>query len=154
MKIKDVLIEIKTAYEADRALLFQFHNGDHYVAGGSIQKMSLTHFATSRGISPPIGTDTDIVNIPVSYLDTSLSEIINKSVLSVAMDDFPEDSYFAGIFRRDGCEHLLMRCVYNRRHEVIGLVIISWRSETKVSPTMQQKLKEYTAVLAGELLTP
>lgn len=50
-KISLILANMLEEFEADRATVFQFHNGEYFYTGHSIDKMSNTHEVVTKGVS-------------------------------------------------------------------------------------------------------
>lgn len=50
-KVNLILSNMLEEFQADRATVFQFHNGEYFYTGHSIDKMSNTHEVVTKGIS-------------------------------------------------------------------------------------------------------
>src|SRR6476620_3100401 len=50
-RIQEILTEIRVKYGADRSYLSMFHNGDHFINGSEILKVSRTNESVGQGVS-------------------------------------------------------------------------------------------------------
>jgi hypothetical protein len=150
--LKQLMTEIRSYYDADRVQLYQFHNGDHYVSGASIQKLSLTHFVTARGVSVPIGAETTHQNIPIGYVTQTSDDILKNPWIFYGRDSLGGDSYFKGLLRYSGVDAALLRGVFNCKHDMIGILVVSWFDEITPTPEQQEAIKDFSTQLGDELL--
>src|SRR3989304_4502904 len=67
-KVDSVLEQLLEDTSADRAYVFQFHNGDYFYSGLSIDKMTNTHEKVSQGISYEQLKYRDVATVPFRYL--------------------------------------------------------------------------------------
>lgn len=51
LRIHELLAEIRLTFRAQRAYVCKFHNGDHFVDGSEIMKLSRTHEVVRDGVS-------------------------------------------------------------------------------------------------------
>jgi hypothetical protein len=70
LKMYEALIELRMKVEADRVHIIQFHNGDKFIAGNPIWKMTCTHETCREGVSFEA---KNIHAMPVSQLTCELS---------------------------------------------------------------------------------
>lgn len=76
-KVDTVLDQLLEDTRADRTYVFQFHNGDYFYSGLSIDKMTNTHEKVCHGISYEQLKYRDIVTAPFRYL---IEKIITNKV--------------------------------------------------------------------------
>lgn len=50
-EIQEILVELRVCSGADRVGVFMFHNGDRYINGSSMLRVSCSHESISRGIT-------------------------------------------------------------------------------------------------------
>lgn len=67
-KVDNVLDILLEETNADRAYVFQFHNGDYFYSGLSIDKMTNTHEKVSQGISYEQLKYRDVATAPFRFL--------------------------------------------------------------------------------------
>ena len=86
-KIHELLTEARVNSDAARAQIIQFHNGEYFMDGISMKKMSLTHESLSKGVSQ----EADKMNNILISLFTPLMEKIiqNKAEVHKTQDDDP-----------------------------------------------------------------
>jgi len=150
MMLKQLITEIRTYYDADRVELYQFHNGDHYVSGASIQKVSLSHFATARGVSVPV-TATRL-NMPIGYVVTITDDLLKKPFVFYSSEDLFDESYFRSLLRYGGAKSALLRGVFSQKHNLIGFIVISWFENVTLTKEQQQAVKDFAVGVGDEML--
>lgn len=80
-QINQLLREFLNECGADRAYLFQYHNGGHAVNGLDFVKCSNTHEVVSRGTKPQI---TGLQNLPVAMFHMWNQRVVGRSALACA----------------------------------------------------------------------
>jgi hypothetical protein len=55
------LTELRVKVDCARAQIVQFHNGEYFMDGISMKKLSLTHESLSKGVSEEAGKTTNIL---------------------------------------------------------------------------------------------
>ena len=87
MKIREILIELRTLVKADRASLFQFHNGDSFSTSNPIFKVSNTHESVAPGISSEIGGLQDIkASSLIEHLKSFWKDHYEKGLYKISPD--------------------------------------------------------------------
>jgi len=74
--IHEQLTELRVLSYAARAQLIRFHNGEYFMDGVSMRKLSLTHESLARGISAESDKKT---NLLISLFSPLIEKIINNS---------------------------------------------------------------------------
>lgn len=127
--IRDLLIEARVSQDADRAKLFQFHNGDFYVSGESVMKLSMTHVVMASGVAYPHLSNTAYNSIPTSYLTRLLGSLHENDVVIVKTDELEDDHYMKHIFVSHGVKSSIMTIVKDAKNNWIGVIVCSWIKE-------------------------
>lgn len=149
VRIKDLLQEVRAVFDADRVKLYQFHNGDYYVTGESMQKLSLSHYAVKRGVEGP---EAKHQGIPVSYVSAILSEMVaNDGVIVKAVADMDADCFMKSLLLKGGLQTVIMGGVVGQRGHLIGVVVVSWLDEVELGVKKIQMVDEFLAACAAEL---
>ena len=118
--IRDALVEIRAIQDADRAILFQFHNGDKFVSGESIMKLMMTHVVMKTGISFPIDL-YEAGSIPTTHITKTLFELNKSGCIYATMQD---DSYLCHMFTAGNIESSIMLQVKSYKDEWIGVLML------------------------------
>lgn len=79
------LTQLMLESECDRALIFQYHNGDHTLSGIDFLKMTCTHESLRPGIKTNILLKERLCNIPVTAYPY-LTDLIIDSPITVIED--------------------------------------------------------------------
>ena len=89
-QIHDFLTETRVLAHADRAQIIQFHNGEYFIDGVSMRKLSLTHESVSNGISSEAQSKNGIL---ISHFAPLMEKLeINSPIYYVVEDE--KGSYF------------------------------------------------------------
>lgn len=153
-QIHELLTELRVKVDGARAQIVQFHNGEYFMDGISMKKLSLTHESLSKGVSEEAGKTT---NILIS-LFTPLMEKILKDTVEVYRTTEDDN----GI-----CKHMMMAnntvayAVLPLRHKnsISGYIIIDWCSEIKAKRINLDEVvqflteaRDYTQVYLKDIL--
>lgn len=147
--IRDLLVELRTVQNSDRAKLFQFHNGEYFVTGQSAMKMSLTHVAMKTGVSFP-ELSASYVSIPTGYLTRTLENIQRDGVFMMVTEDSEDDFFLKHIFLAEGIQCCLMAPVMDNKKNWVGLVMCVWLNESKPKNSYSE-LQHYAAKIGSAL---
>jgi len=138
LRIQDMLTELRVQAEADRAVIYLFHNGGTFLDGSPIKKMSMTYESVKLGVSYVSDDSKDILISRVPHLiDTITNEDGPKLIIE---PDLP-DGYLK--------HSLASKCVLGASYcrlmdgpQIIGFVGVNYcvDSEEKLPKDMPQKL--------------
>ena len=125
-QIHETLTELRYSTDAARAQLVQFHNGEYFMDGVSMRKMSLTHESLSKGVS---GEGDRLKGLLVSLFTPLMGKVIeNSPILYHTKDD--KDCFFKNFFE-SGSILTYMVLPVNYQNKISGYVIIEWCSVSK-----------------------
>ena len=139
MRVRETLSEIRSLVGSDRVLLYQFHNGEYFVSGDSIQKLSLTHYASRRGVGHPDPMHSRHQNIPVTFLANTLKEIEQKA-WQTNIREMPDHYFDKDLHIASGVESMVVAPVRNSRHVFFGILYVTWLHE--VEQLGEEQLKD------------
>lgn len=153
-KIHELLTEARVNSDAARAQIIQFHNGEYFMDGISMKKMSLTHESLSKGVSQ----EADKMNNILISLFTPLMEKIiqNKAEVHKTQDDDP------GITKNlmqsnNTVAYAALPIRY--RNNITGYIILNWCSENKTKrinnddiSTILTEARDYTEIYLRDIL--
>ncbi|MBK9390468.1 MAG: hypothetical protein IPN68_09840 [Bacteroidetes bacterium] len=153
LKIQATIQEVRGVFDADRVSLYQFHNGNYYVSGQSIQKLSLTHVVCRRGVSYPESVSTLHQNIPVSCILKTIDAITSKGVAISSDGSVWGDPYFKDLLKHGGVGTAIICAVRDSMNHYFGIIVVGWLSEDVLIPSNQlDGLFEFASDLAVELV--
>lgn len=149
-RLRQQLYEIRTYYDADRVELYQFHNGDHYVSGASIQKVSMTHFVMAKGISVPVEARSQ--NVPLGYVSSVAESLLKKEPVFFSYATLlAGDSYFKSILRYGGARSALVHGVFDPLHNMIGFLVVMWLEDVTLTQEQIDAMKEFALGTGDEM---
>ena len=148
-KIRDLLVELRTVQNADRAKLFQFHNGEYFVSGESVMKFSLTHVAMKTGISFP-ELSASYVSVPTGYLTRTLEALQTDGVHKIVTEESEDDFFLKHIFVAEGIQYCLMAPVMDNKGHWVGFVMCVWLNESRPKNSYTE-LEHYAAKIGSAL---
>jgi len=125
VRLRELLSELRVPYQADRVCLYQFYNGDYYLAGGSIMKTFLTHFVTKVGVSNPAAGEM----IPSTQMVMSLKALQDKPSVILLADTFADDNFLESLFVETGNQKVLATAVRDIRRNWIGILCVAWLTD-------------------------
>lgn len=126
-RIHELLSEIRFIFRAQRAYLVKFHNGEHYVDGSEILKMSRTHEVVSPGVSYQ---QTDFQGILTSRCPQQIELAVREGPGYVQTDDLPDGSRFKGMKLAGGVK-ACASCAVVRRGNLIGFIGLDFDNEER-----------------------
>jgi len=150
VQVRDFLIELRALIDADRVKLFQFHNGEYYVSGESVMKLSMTHVAVKTGISYPELANIHYSSIPTSYLTRILQSLYKEEFLIVHTQILEDDQYIKNIFIAHGIKSAILYPVSNVKGQWIGILMAVWIGD--VEPTIDLLDLQSSSAKIGQLL--
>lgn len=128
-KILTKMEHTKEALGADRILVFDFHNGEHFANGRSALRMSASYEVTKYGIERK---QNNLQKLPLSILPNLIKELLEKGFFVV--DDFekfkdmqPEYSICASL----GMKSLYNYIIKNEKGAPVGFVSIEFKDITE-----------------------
>lgn len=128
--VRDQLTEVRALMDADRALLFQLHNGQYYFSGEGADKLSLSHFVADAGVALPDRAGTRLQNIPISYWPETFKIMQTRGFFLEQTDGFV-DPFNAQMFAVDGVESVVCGPVKDRKGHWKGVLIIEFMQKRK-----------------------
>ena len=145
-KIEDLL----NVSGADRACIYQFHNGGEYYTGRSMQKLSMTYESVKPGISH---LQIDRQNIPVSACNATLSPMItDRRLLVDDVEKEMEDSLCKFYAIEAGTKSVYKWTVYDLQKRAIGFFQVDYVTrKKKLSEEILQDLEMAAIKIAGYL---
>lgn len=128
VRTRELLAELRVLSNADRVCLYQFFNGEYYLAGGSLMKCSLTHFVTKLGIANPVPGPV----IPTTQMVLSLKALQDKPTTIFLHDTMIDDNFTDSLFMNTGTEVVVAGMVKDSRKNSIGILCVAWNSGQKM----------------------
>jgi transcriptional regulator with GAF, ATPase, and Fis domain len=142
-QIHELLTELRVSSDSARSQLIQFHNGEYFMDGVSMRKMSLTHESVSKGVS----VDGDRLHGLLMTLFTPLigKVLEDKPVLHHTKQD--KDSFSKNFFLAENVDSYIVLPI---RHEnkTSGYLIVQWGSPSKTKSI--EKNIEYISKIINE----
>jgi hypothetical protein len=129
-QIHELLTELRFSTDAARAQLVQFHNGEYFMDGVSMRKMSLTHESLAKGVS----ADGDRLQGMLISLFTPLIGKILEDAAHLHLTKEDKDSYFKN-FLVSGSIVSYMVLPVRCENNVCGFLMLQWGSSAKTKST-------------------
>jgi transcriptional regulator with GAF, ATPase, and Fis domain len=125
-QIHDFLTETRVLAHADRAQIVQFHNGEYFIDGVSMQKLSLTHESVSNGISSEATSKTGILISHFAPLMEKLSN--NEPEYCVVADE--KTSFFKNTLEAANVHSYMVLPLFFTNMKS-GYMMIQWCADEK-----------------------
>jgi hypothetical protein len=147
-KIYQILTECRVIFKADRAVVWQYHNGDFYISSNSILKQSITYESTDQRTVPII---RDYQNVLVSQFPQSSNELLNEGKIIVDnmnecnMRELKEEMQYNGI------KSMYMLKMTDKQNNMIGFLALHYIDNE--NPNLKiDELSVYTTRIVTTLL--
>lgn len=149
-KINSLLSELRVIYHADRAMLFQLHNGEYFLSGESNMKSSMTHFVVRTGVACPIGNLYQ--NVPTTHLVGTFHDLkeIGSSWYEIGHSEC--DPTLRHLLALVGTKWAMIVPVRKSSDAWMGFIALSWMEEVK-KPSLDE-LQSYAQQIADILNIP
>lgn len=148
-KVNRVLDKLLQDTDGDRAYVFQFHNGDYFYTGNSIDKMTNTHEVTAKGISREQISSMSLMVAPYR-------SIVSGMLLSDihAIEDVDnEPSYNTKTFFVDrGAKSVYLCVMYDHSKRPVGFIGIDFVKDKSTLNVYGKALLKQAAIATYELL--
>lgn len=125
-KVNLVLTSVIEDYSADRALVFQFHNGEYFYTGHSIDKMSNTHEVVSKGVSKEHLNSLSIFTSPFRNM---MRRLLNEDVVVYSNIDLTEDYNTKVFFSERGAKSVVMTLLRDKVSRPVGILCMEFVKE-------------------------
>lgn len=147
LRIQDLLTELRIALKAKRASLAKIHNGEKYVDGSDLLKVSRTHESVEYGTSYQAET---IRNVLVSTVPEEFVLVMEDGPSFRSVSELPPGRF--RYFCEMGGVFAVSRMAIRRGKDVIGYLGVDFGRETASAPEdLAGKLKTFAGRLEGLL---
>ena len=138
--VHEALTEARTKVDAARALIVQFHNGEYFLDGSGVKKMSTSHESLRYGIS---SCGEKLQNILISMCVSLLNQVKNDTpqIIYMSTSDVEESSYCKNFLE---LHNVLAFSVKPLKHHglITGFVMFQWCSTDKVDAIDEKSAQE------------
>lgn len=145
--VNDLLVEIRTKYNADRAYVFQFHNGANYSNKNSILRFSCSHEKVAPGIS---SEQNGLQGLLVSKYADIINSLIHDGTLVIPNVEKLEPGDYKTSLMERGISGVLL-CTFGRsKEEIEGFIGVDYCDNQKL-PTDFERIQMYAARIGAAL---
>jgi len=144
LQIHDLLTELRVISGAARAAVFQFHNGEHFYSGSSIQRVSCTHESVIGGVGLSQHLQS---NVPASMLAPIIEPMLaHKSgePIEVRQIDDLADSHIKSVLMNLNVMAVAHVPLRQGEYKTVGFVEFHWMDLDRIC--------EGTDVLVGQFV--
>ena len=136
-EIHEILTELRIRTDAARAQIIQFHNGEYFMDGVSMKKMSLTHESLRSGISAEVHHKKDVlISAYIDFIRSILDSRYKFEIVAVMKESYQKQLFIASNVVA------YMAIPLQSKGVNVGYVIIHWCSDEKVSQVKEQMTSE------------
>lgn len=123
--------QVKEILNADRVLVYEFHNGEHYANGRSALKFSCTYEVYRAGI-PPI--QTKLTSVPISCVPHFITKLLDEEFVKQVNIENIKDTMPAtyGIRKDLGITSYQDLVIKNTNGEPVGFIAVQWCNGKKM----------------------
>jgi hypothetical protein len=122
-KVYQILTECRVIFKADRAVVWQYHNGDFYISSNSILKQSITYESTDQRT---IAIMRDYQNVLASQFPQSSNRLLNEGEIVIDnmnecdMRELREEMIYNGI------KSMYMLKMTDKQNNMIGFLSLHY----------------------------
>lgn len=135
-QIHDFLTETRVLTHGDRAQIVQFHNGEYFIDGVSMQKLSLTHESVSNGISSEATSKTGIL---ISHF-APLMEKLNNNIPEYCVVANEKTSFFKNTLEASNVYSYMVLPIFYTSIKS-GYIMIQWCVDEKEEYIKKNEVK-------------
>jgi uncharacterized Rmd1/YagE family protein len=137
-KIDRILEDLRADTGADRAYVFQFHNGSYFYTGNSIDKMTNTHEKVGKGVSHEQLKYRDVGTAPFRFL---IEQII-KGKPYICNDCSSIHHYNTKLMMIDrGSKSIVLKAMFDALKRPVGFIGIDYvKSKEVISKVVENKV--------------
>lgn len=146
LQINNCLNRILNFTNADRAFIFEFHNGGHNIAGVDFAKASNTYEALRMGVKPQM---PNLQSLPLGMFAPFIKGAVN-GVINKKIDDFKKEGDLSSFYAlsEQGIKSIYVVGLYDEYDNPIGFVGLDYCTEDRyITKEGKIKMKQ----LAGKL---
>jgi hypothetical protein len=139
--IHDMLVELRVEVNADRACLYQFHNGQVFSSQNPVWRVSCTHESCSVGTSHEMGRGQSMLSSSLIDLLTPLfTKLPQKGISTMSVDDITlfvfdtkemPDSYWRTLLVSSGAESVLVSPMLDKG-QIVGFLTLCFLDRSTV----------------------
>ena len=129
--IHEQLTELRVLSDAARAQLIRFHNGEYFMDGVSMRKLSLTHESVSRGVAAEGDKKTGLL---ISLFAPLIEKIINNSADMHFITS--EREGFHKSFMEISNVNSFMVLPVKYKNNISGYLMLQWCSPSKTKKAL------------------
>jgi len=123
-RVQELLIELRIKLNADRTFLAMFSNGDHFIDGSDIQKVS----RTNESVGPGVAFEAlHYQNINISLINHEM-ELVKEPGPSFRLVSQLKDGKFKRMLVARGVK-AIARCAVRNNDKIIGYIGLSFHHE-------------------------
>ena len=144
--VNSTLVEMLNEFQANRAYVYRFHNGQNYYDGSHKIKTSMDYEVLSKGVG---SVGLVMQDVPTSLFATQIQDVIENKVINVKVNDL-RDLAAASLLRDFGVKRTAIVGYYDN-NKLLLLVGLDWMSD---EPTLflQERFERYANTI-GLILT-
>lgn len=141
LSIHSLVTAVRLNQHATRASLLRFHNGDYYIDGSPIQKITCTHESVKLGIA-----HMAMEGVPLSGISIALDVLMRKDSHPHNIKEMP-DCRFRRLLESLGTHVVAGVPVYISSHQLAGFLVLGWvdplqRPWDKMQEVLEQSARE------------
>jgi Fe2+ transport system protein B len=132
-EIHEILTELRIRTDAARSQIIQFHNGEYFMDGVSMKKMSLTHESLRSGISAEVHQKKDVlISAYIDFIRSILDSKYRFEVVGAMKESYQKQLFVASNVIA------YMAVPLQSKGTNVGYIIVHWCSDEKVEKVQEQ----------------
>lgn len=144
-----LLTELRVKTDADRAVVYFFHNGGFFSNGMPYKKMSIAYESVKTGVSPELNNSQ---NLPLSQFSEALKELlVNDGPVFSHISEMKGSNWKYFLQNQGISSSYKRKLIIN--NQIIGFIEVQYSNENKLPNQNEIKLIEnYCSRIEGHVL--
>lgn len=150
-KVYPLLWRILIDFEAIRVLVIQFHNGERFYSGQSIQKYTASHEVYRTGIHE---IKSNIINVPLTEcIHNLIVTLRTKGMEFVSTDDENISHSTLVTMKAYGIKSFYAMPIYDTKGNILGFIVLNFNFNNELDEIAHRRLLDYKIKLENALIT-
>lgn len=149
-EIHEKLTELRKFTECNRAVIYQFHNGEYYTSNNSMLKASMTYESCDETTKSFF---SESQGLQASLFFPIFKEIFENHKKMVIINEDDESSELSSIQMKKfllyrGIATFVSTPIIGKNEEVVGILKLEYNKNYKISPEEEKELLSYANIVS------
>lgn len=144
-EIHEKLTELRKFTEANRVVIYQFHNGEYYTSNNSLLKASMSYESCDETAKSYLNESQ---GLQASLFFSIFAKFFEKKEKIAIMDKFDDDSNMKRFMLYRGITTSVVAPIYGKSEEIIGILILEYNNDYKITDEEKNEFLSYANIVS------